>query len=61
MNLDMVATESGIRKGKNFFVVREKSGNFTSSQGNLSLGKKSGKREILRVHIYSFPPTFIVM
>ena len=47
----MVATESGNRKGKNFFVVRE----------NLSLGKKSGKREILRVYIYSFPPTFIVM
>ena len=28
---------------------------------NLSLGKMSGKREILRVHIYSFPPTFIVL
>ena len=27
---------------------------------NLSLGKKSGKSEILRVHNYSFSSTFVV-
>ena len=33
----------------NFFKVREKSGSFTSNQGNLSIFWKSGKNEIRKV------------
>lgn len=54
----MVATGQEMIKEKKFFKVREKTVNFTEFHGLLS--KKSGRNEILRVHIYSFPSTFIV-
>ena len=57
----MVATESGNRTGKIFSWSGKSQGILLQVRENLSLGKKSGKREILRVHIYSFPPTFIVL
>ena len=56
----MVATGQEIVREKNILQGQRKSGNFTSSQGNLSLGKKSGKSEILRVRNYSFSSTFVV-
>ena len=56
----MVVTGQEIVRGKKFFKVREKSGNFTSSQGKVTSLKELGKSEILRVHFYCFPSTFAV-
>ena len=44
---------------KIFFKVRESQGISLRVRENLSLGKKSGKSEILRVHNYSFSSTFV--
>ena len=45
---------------KIFFNVKESQGISLRVRENLSLGKKSGKSEILRVHNYSFSSTFVV-
>ena len=45
---------------KIFFKVRESQGISLRVRENLSLGNKSGKSEILRVHNYSFSSTFVV-
>ena len=50
-----VATGRKMVRGKKFFMVREKSENFTWVRENLNLWKRSGKREVLRVNIYFFP------
>ena len=56
----MVATGQEIVREKKFFEVRESQGISLRVRENLSLGKKSGKSEILRVHNYSFSSTFVV-
>ena len=56
----MVATGQEIVREKIFFKVRESQGISLRVRENLSLGKKSGKSEILRVHNYSFSSTFVV-
>ena len=49
----MVATDQEMVQGKNFSLLSGKSqGISLRVRENLSLGKKLGKREILRVHIY---------
>ena len=57
----MVATESGNRKGKNFFVVREKSGNFTSSQGKFKSWKEVREKGNFEYIFILFPVLFIVL
>ena len=60
-NVSMVATGQEMVRGKNSFKVREKSGKITLSPGKfLSERIKSGKSEILRVYIYSFPFIYII-
>ena len=56
----MVATGQEIVREKKFFEVRESQGISLRVRENLSLRKKSGKSEILRVHNYSFSSTFVV-
>ena len=54
----MVATESGNRKGKNFFVVREKSGNFTSSPGKFKSWKEVREKGNFESTYLFFSPNF---
>ena len=48
-------------QGKIFFMVREKSENFTSSQGKFESVKEVREKGSLRVHICSYPSTFVVL
>ena len=53
MDLFIVATGQKM-VGRNFFKVREKSGNFTSSRENSSLGKRSAKSSFKSIYFFFF-------